>query len=253
MRWLTRRNRNKPVMGTAAVDTPVQPDGSFCVIGDIHGRMDLLSGALARIAADCPGRPVVFVGDYIDRGPDSAEVLRKLFALHSADPGRFVCLMGNHEDMMLGFLDDTLRDPRIWLQNGAEATLRSFGVSCPSGATAAKGIGQTRAGLAHAMGNDLVAWLRARPLAWQSGNVWVTHAGADPLVDMGRQDRAALLWGHPDFRRIRRSDGRWVVHGHTIVPRVQIADGRVAIDTGAYRTGRLSVVHISGDGIDILA
>ncbi|WP_275393283.1 metallophosphoesterase family protein [Aliiroseovarius sp. Z3] len=222
------------------------------MVGDIHGRMDLLAGALEGIANHWPEQPVVFVGDYIDRGPNSAEVLRHLFGLQSSNPDRIICLLGNHEDMLLGFLDGTLQDHRIWFQNGGDATLRSFGISLPTKAPTTDEVGEIRDSLQQAMGADLMAWLRDLPLVWRAGNVWVTHAGADPFVDMERQDRTALLWGHPDFRKLTRTDDQWVVHGHTIVPEVLCNDGRIAIDTGAYHTGRLSVVHVSDGGIKLL-
>ena len=251
MRWLRRRSRDMSKASASRFDAPFLPDAPFCVVGDIHGRMDLLTDALKRIAADWPDQTVVFVGDYIDRGPNSAEVLRHLYTLQSASPDQVVCLLGNHEDMLLGFLDGSLRDHSIWLRNGGDATLQSFGVNFSANLSTTDEVTHIRVCLQQAMGKELVAWLRERPLVWRAGNVWVTHAGADPIVDMDRQDRMALLWGHPDFRKLTRSDDQWVVHGHTIVPEVRCADGRIAIDTGAYHTGRLSVVRISGDGIEV--
>lgn len=252
MRWFTRRSRPKQAVVTARFDAPLLPDAPFCVVGDIHGCMDLLSEALDRTAARWPDQPVVFVGDYVDRGPNSAEVLRHLFTLQSASLDRIVCLMGNHEDMLMGFLDGTLHDHRIWFQNGGNATLQSFGISLPDKTPSKDDVEQIRSEMQEVMGNELIAWLQGLPLVWRSGNVWVTHAGADPVVDIDRQDRMALLWGHPDFRKLPRSDDQWVVHGHTIVPEVRRRDGRIAVDTGAYRTGQLSVVHISNDGIEVL-
>lgn len=250
MRWFTARSKVRPAReAVPGFDAPIRPDSPFCAVGDIHGRMDLLSDVLGRLALDGPDLPVVFVGDYIDRGPDSAAVLRHLCALQSTDPERISCLLGNHEDMLLAFLDGSLHDHRIWLRNGGVATLQSFGISLSAKSPAPDEVAQIRSGLQDAMGSELLTWLRGLPLVWNTGNVWVTHAGADPFVDMPRQDRTALLWGHPDFRRHARTDGQWVVHGHTIVPEVECRDGRVAIDTGAFHTGRLSAVQLSNEGV----
>ncbi|MCI2393986.1 metallophosphoesterase family protein [Aliiroseovarius sediminis] len=253
MRWIKRWTRSKPASDAGGFDAPIAPAAPFCAVGDIHGRADLLEAALARINVSCAGQTIVFGGDYIDRGPDSARVLHRLYAQQNKFPADVVCLSGNHEDMMLGFLDDPQRLHDVWLRNGGDATLRSFGVTPPEGAANPEQVTNIRDALLHAIGPELLAWLRNLPTLWQSGNVWVTHAGADPMVDMGRQDRAALLWGHPDFRKIPRSDGQWIVHGHTIVPEVRIRAGRISIDTGAYRTARLSVVCITDKGIEVLS
>jgi serine/threonine protein phosphatase 1 len=97
------------------------------------------------------------------------------------------------------------------------------------------------------MGREMIGWLRSRPLWWQSGTVGVVHAAADPGLALDAQERVNLLWGHKDFQRKPRSDGLWIVHGHTIVAAPQAVGGRVAIDTGAYATGVLSGVAF-GDG-----
>ena len=252
MRWIKRLTRPDPNRAADSFGAPVQPDAPFCVVADIHGRMDLLSTALDRAAAQWPHLPMVFVGDYIDRGPDSASVLRHLFGMQTANPDRFICLAGNHEDFLLGFLDDPQRYHRLWLRNGGDATLQSFGISGPLDGLSAGAVDLLGDQLRQAMGAELVTWVRQLPTTYRAGNVWVTHAGGDPTVDMDRQDRNALLWGHPDFRKLARTDDQWVVHGHTIVPEVLIRDGRISIDTGAYRTGRLSVVRIADGEIDIL-
>jgi serine/threonine protein phosphatase 1 len=87
-------------------------------------------------------------------------------------------------------------------------------------------------------------WLKSRPASWQTGNVAVVHAGADPTVPIYDQSVKTLYWGHSDFTKKRRRDGVWVVHGHTIVDAPEILRERIAIDTGAYATGRLSAVHV---------
>ncbi|MDK3017759.1 metallophosphoesterase [Pseudodonghicola flavimaris] len=246
--WL-RRLRGGRDPGPVTQMPPVSPDRPFYAVGDIHGRSDLLERLLERLD---PRLPLVFLGDYVDRGEDSATVLRRLQAL-SADPDRTViCLMGNHEDMLLQFLDTPEERARSWLRNGGLQTLAAFGVAGvterSSGARAARAAEE----LATAMGGPLVDWLRQRPVLWQSGNVVAVHAGADPQRAMTAQTRRALLWGHPEMGAIARSDGLWLVHGHRIVSDPVAAHGVVSVDTGAYATGRLTAAHIAPGQVSFL-
>ncbi|WP_371168149.1 metallophosphoesterase family protein [Aliiroseovarius sp. 2305UL8-7] len=253
MRWIkglfggSKDSSAEPKFGA-----PIVPDAPFFAVADIHGRLDLLEGVLRQLEQVDEPHPTVFVGDYVDRGPDSAGVLRRLFDLQSAKPDQVVCLAGNHEDMLLGFLDDPVRYHRLWLRNGGAETLRSFNVMSPEDERESE-ILDARDELSAQLGADLRAWLSSLPVSWRSGNVWVTHAGADPAVDMERQDRHALIWGHPEFHKRAREDGQWVVHGHTIVPEVSTQEGRISIDTGAYLTGDLSFVRISDTGAAVIS
>lgn len=99
--------------------------------------------------------------------------------------------------------------------------------------------------LQQAMGPDLIAWLMDLPVSLLTGTVLITHAGADPGRAVQDQPRAGLLWGHPRFFKQRRRDGIWVVHGHTVVASPTAERGRIAIDTGAFATGRLSAVCLA--------
>lgn len=212
--------------------SPPDPGTTVAVIGDIHG----CDGLLARLLPRLDGQ-IVCVGDYIDRGERSVAVLDRLIARPE-----IVCLRGNHEDMLLAFLDDPEgRGPR-WLRFGGLQTLASFGV----GGDLSQGrLGHLRDALARAMGDERIDWLRSLPLWWQAGNLAVTHAGADPRRPIADQDPRHLLWGAPDFVKRPRSDGLWIAHGHVIVEEPLAADGRLAVDTGAYATGRLSAAIIA--------
>ncbi len=221
-------------------DARLAPDIPFVAIGDIHGRDDLLTQMLDRV----PDLPIVFVGDYIDRGPDSMMVLDRLQKLSDVRADDVVCLMGNHEAMLLDFLDHPEHSGAIWLSNGGSQTLRSFGVSNPGKGASEQALVQTRDQLLVKMGDGLVEWLRNRPYIWRSGNIAVTHAGANPRQKVDPSRGHNLLWGHPDFLRVHRTDGLWVVHGHFIVPVAQAVSGRIAIDTGAFKTGFLSAAVI---------
>ncbi|MGI3212186.1 metallophosphoesterase [Roseovarius tibetensis] len=238
-----RWNQEKPAW-------PPQPIEPFLAIGDIHGRADLLSDIDRQIEAQCPDWPVVFLGDYIDRGNQSREVLEILMSVSEDDTPPVRCLMGNHERMLLDALDDPERAVPRWLRNGGLQLLASFGVSPPRGnSTDPAPLYDMRDALMTAMGDEMIAWLRARPLMWQNGNVWALHAGADPHNPLSEQAANVLLWGHPEFLHSPRQDGQWIVHGHTIVDNPHAADGRIAVDTGAYATGRLSAALITEEGV----
>lgn len=224
---------------TAPFPVPA-PDGPFRAIGDVHGCADLLDRALAR-----PFRgQTICVGDYVDRGEHSAGVLRLLQARPDV-----ICLSGNHEAMMLEFLDTPAEAGPRWLRNGGLQTLGSFGVAGVTERSDATTLRAARDTLADAMGADLITWLRHLPTRWQSGNVAVVHAGADPRIPLQEQAVSHLHWGHPEFARTPRADGIWVVHGHTIVDTPTATAGRIAIDTGAYATGCLTMARVSADGI----
>lgn len=223
-------------------DDALAPDTPFCAIGDVHGCASLLEKMLETTQHMSK---LIFVGDYIDRGPDSAAVLRQLFALSLSEPSRVICLMGNHEDMLLRFMDNPEDEGPRWLRHGGVETLKSFGV------TGTNDLRQLRNDLAAAMGNDLLLWLKGLPAMWQSGNVAVVHAGADPLRIMSEQDPQTLIWGHAAFQAQPRVDGIWVVHGHTIVPSPHVKNRQIAIDTGAYKTGILSAAEINIGAVSI--
>jgi len=229
----------------ASFSAALQPDAPFVAIGDVHGCSQQLSALFQLIDAKYPDVPIVCVGDYVDRGEESAQVLRSLMVQMQNRAERLHCLLGNHEKMLLSFLDDPEKHGGRWLRYGGLQTLASFGV----GHARQTAMVQTRDALADAMGTEMIAWLHGRPLTWVSGNVAVVHAAAEPAVPITHQAEHALLWGHPDFETIPRSDGIWVVHGHTIVDQPQVVSGRISIDTGAYATGRLTAAHISTKGV----
>lgn len=232
---------------------PFDPEHPFVAIGDIHGRADLLLELDPLIEARCPGWPVVFLGDYIDRGDQSREVLELLMSVSPEGTPPVTCLMGNHERMLLAFLDDPAKNGARWINNGGLQTLASFGIAPSLGGMGDAGaLADLRDRLAEEMGAAMIEWVRARPFCWHSGNVWAVHAGADPELAMDEQPRDVLLWGHPAFRRQPRGDGQWVVHGHTVVEEPRAEAGRIAVDTGAYATGRLSAAAISPDGVSFI-
>jgi serine/threonine protein phosphatase 1 len=240
---------------------PPRPDQPLYVVGDIHGRIDLLDRLLAKIEDDAgalvaewpDSAPcLVFLGDYIDRGDGSRAVLERVHGLQMESDGRVICLLGNHEKMMLDFIDAPEKGPR-WLRNGGLQTLLSLGL----GGALAEGMDADElAALSRdvhrALPDGVEDWLRGLPLRWQSGGVWAVHAGADPAKPMGEQANRVLLWGHRDFDTVARSDGVWVVHGHTVVDAAVAAEGRISVDTGGVYTGRLSAARILPGSVSFL-
>ncbi|WP_166418810.1 metallophosphoesterase [Cochlodiniinecator piscidefendens] len=224
------------------------PDESFYAIGDIHGCDRLLAQLLDKILHDSRGlsHQIICVGDYVDRGEESAQVLRRLFALHQSEHVNLTCLIGNHEDMMLRFIEDPESHGERWLRYGGLQTLASFGVRGAVGANKAS-MTALRDALKEAMGAPLIAWMQSMPTQWQSGNVAVVHAGADPQLPLRLQDPYVLKWGHPRFQQETRTDDVWVLHGHTIIDKPEATNGRIAIDTGAYATGQLTAAYIDCD------
>lgn len=229
-------------------DAILAPEQPFYAIGDVHGRADKLRETLRIIDDADPDATIITVGDLIDRGPASAQVLRLLRARCQERPGKMVCLMGNHESMCLKFLDSPHGRSASWLRHGGLETLASFGLAHRADTSPA----QTAQALRDAMGPDLLAWMTAAPAWWQSGNVAVVHAGADPALSVSAQPVKTLIWGHPDFTRQPRQDGVWVLHGHTVVDSPIVDQGRIAIDTGAYATDRLTTARVSAEGLSFL-
>lgn len=211
---------------------PADPGLALCAIGDVHGRLDLLEQLLSRLPQD---RPIFLVGDVIDRGDQSAQVMDYLMARPD-----LVCLRGNHEAMLISFLLEPELKGRRWLHNGGVETLESFGITGLTETATDAALRGARDAIFDALGDAGLRWLSDLPAVRWSGNVVITHAGADPNLPMDEHDETTFVWGHPDFLRKPRTDGFWVVHGHTIMDRPVAAEGRISIDTGAYATGRLT-------------
>lgn len=195
-------------------------------IGDIHGCAALLDALLERIAAHAAGRDHrhVFLGDYIDRGPDSAAVLRTVSRLHWSDPERVTCLMGNHERMLLDALQ-TRHAAGLWLSNGGDATLDSFGARDPAG-----------------LPSDTLDWLEALPTLHEDAAHWYVHAGFRPGAAARDSDVHDRLWIREPFLGTDVDFGRHVVHGHT--PRrdgrPEVRPFRTNLDTAAVYGGALT-------------
>ncbi|MBI1777873.1 MAG: serine/threonine protein phosphatase [Proteobacteria bacterium] len=227
-------------------------DSRIYAIGDIHGRVDLLVHLQAKILADATRstarrRVIVYLGDYVDRGPDSRAVVDRLLN-HRLDGFETVHLRGNHEDMLLRFLAG---EPvaRLWFMNGGMQTLRSYAVSghvedLPAAA---------RAQLARGMPEEHRRFLAELALSHIEGDYLFVHAGIRPGIPLEAQDAADLLWIREEFLDSADPHGKVVVHGHTIRPRPEVLSNRIGIDTGAFMTGRLTALVLEGDEASFLA
>jgi serine/threonine protein phosphatase 1 len=210
------------------------PSALTFAIGDIHGCHRPLLGLLDLCRGHAQGRNhrFVFIGDYIDRGPDSRAVIATLRDLERQEPGTVVCLMGNHEDIMLDAIDSG--DPTWWLNNGGGDTLQSYGVRDPT-----------------SLPREDVAWIRSLALSFDDGKRLFVHAGVDPDLPLGEQPRETLLWIREKFLRATRDFGRLIVHGHTPTrdARPEVRSNRINIDTACVYGGLLTAAVFTEDAV----
>lgn len=229
-------------------EAPIKVATRVYAVGDIHGRLDLLADLMDEIRADCrryDGTPdLIFLGDYIDRGEDSSGVLEFLIEVAEDPDFAPVFLMGNHERMMLDFLMLPELGSR-WLRFGGLQTLMSYGTQTHGSINEPGALEKIQQDLAEALGPHR-AFLESCTPSHINGNVLFVHAAANPNRPADAQSEEALMWGHPRFFEEIRQDGVWVVHGHTVVDEPTIEQGRIAIDTGAYYSNRLTAVRLDG-------
>jgi len=231
-------------------------------VGDVHGRADLLGQVFKGIDADfaqapLPHRIEVFLGDYVDRGPASRQVLELLIErgrTHPIERGRThrtVFLKGNHETLLLNFHANpsTLGS---WQQLGGLETLMSYGLT-PS----AKSDPRTQAELASAFDKALPPshrrFLNDLKTSFTCGDYFFVHAGVRPDVALDKQSEEDLLWIRQDFLLCEKNFGKIIVHGHTPVPQPEIRSNRINIDTGAYATGRLTCLVLEADKMRLIS
>ncbi len=217
------------------------PPGQFVVaVGDIHGRLDLLEELWKRIdgvsrLSSARQRTLIFVGDYVDRGLQSAGVVDRMLA---GFPGfETVFLKGNHDETLLQFLTD----PKIgeaWRAFGGLETLRSYGVAHAPG----KDWAQTRSEFAAALPQRHLDFFKNLKLHTIIGDYLFVHAGIKPRVPIEDQRETDLLWIREEFLESSVNFGRIVVHGHTPSDAPAARANRIGIDTGAYMTGRLTAL-----------
>lgn len=225
-------------------------------IGDIHGRSDLLRELLSTIEADRAAHFVkrslfVFLGDYIDRGPASAEVVDQLVAIQKSGTVEAHFLMGNHEEVLLRILNGDVAIVPDWLRFGGRECLASYGLDATAFAILppSEMIGKLKA----AMPRRHRDFLGGLSDTVRVGDYLFVHAGLRPGFALSAQSQDDMRWIRSPFLEDSEADfGFMVVHGHTIVSDVELKRNRIGIDTGAYQTGRLTALVLEGAGHRIL-
>lgn len=229
---------------------PTRPDETIAriyAIGDVHGRLDLFATLIARISRDHDGRSpgaakIILLGDIIDRGADGAAMVRGCMKLTAASD-RFMVLKGNHEEMMVQALGGDLKTYRAWLEFGGRETLLGWGVDAATVTADATRADLRRA--ARTVGPEVLTWLDQLPLYHQHDGFMFVHAGIRPAVPLRQQDPGDMLWITDEFLESDLDHGMTVVHGHSIVDSgPELRANRIGIDTGAFRTDRLTVIRI---------
>jgi len=233
------------------IASPRIPDGlRVYAIGDIHGCARALDELHRRIADDiAEARPervlLVYLGDYVDRGPDSSGVIESLTREPPVNAER-VFLKGNHEAMMLAFLEGRLTTSDWRLYGGTE-TLQSYGVNVRQVLSTA-GAEQLPGELNKQLPDVHRRWLDRLMLSFQIGDYFFCHAGARPGVALAEQSENDLLWIREEFIDSPHQFEHVIVHGHTPVSRPEVLTNRINIDTAAYLTGILTGVALEGTG-----
>lgn len=229
---------------------PRGPAGSRAyAIGDIHGRLDLLDEMIARVEADIAARPpaknyIIFLGDLIDRGASSMGVVERLRTYRPAN-ARPVFLAGNHEEVLLTMLAGDKSILPHWLRFGGAECAQSYGLDPDAlrllDGDAALQLLKAKIPRAH------VQFLESFGDTFRFGDYLFVHAGIRPGIALDEQDPKDLRWIRDPFLSDAKEHGFVVVHGHTIVGRVEERPNRIAIDTGAYRSGVLTALAVEGD------
>ena len=228
--------------------SPRVPEGErYYVIGDIHGRLDLYEALISSIEADdaqagAAQTTVVLLGDLVDRGSDSAGVITRTMAWQQERRVRM--LAGNHEDMFLHAFDDVGK-LRQFVKHGGRETILSYGIALERyNALSLEELLEELPRLVPESHRDFVRSFEEFIVA---GDYAFVHAGIDPGRPVTEQERHNLLWIRDRFLKHGGQHSHVIVHGHTIVDEVDDSGNRIGIDTGAYRTGRLTALVLEGE------
>jgi len=244
----------KGLTSRALAQRPRLPAGTrVYAVGDMHGCADLLSKLFTLIDEDLKARPIadsvqVFLGDYIDRGPNSRQVIDLLIARRREHD--VVLLKGNHEDCALQFFSD----PTVfsaWKNIGGLNTVRSYGLT-PTRGDDRQSQDELAAAFNHSMPDSHRRFLQGLALSFTCGDFFFTHAGVRPGTPLHEQSEQDLLWIREDFLLHEEDFGKVIVHGHTPAREPEIRPNRINIDTGAYATGRLTCLVLQDDQMRFL-
>ncbi|MBI5069613.1 MAG: serine/threonine protein phosphatase [Deltaproteobacteria bacterium] len=224
------------------------PEGAVVyAVGDVHGRIDLLEELLAGVVADAAWHParrrvLVMLGDYVSRGLDSRGVV-ELLRRWEAPGFERVALRGNHEDLLLRYLDGDHAAGRHWFDYDGLEALAHYGVRPAPGRGSLEAL---RQGLRQALPEEHLAFFRSLPVSHGEGGYHFVHAGVCPGVPLPAQSRHDQMWIRRPFLESERDHGAVVVHGHSVTREPEVRPNRIGIDTGAYRTGVLTCLALEG-------
>ena len=231
---------------TDSYQRPRAPSGlTIYAIGDIHGRSDLLQRSFALIDEDLEiTRPdsafEVYLGDYVDRGPASRDVIDLLIGRSRLRDTIF--LRGNHEAMLLAILDGLDDFPSL-RSFGLLSTIRSYGLSPSFNPPRSEELALV-AELRHIFPPEHYEFLRNLQTSFACGDYFFVHAGVRPQIPLDAQHEADMLWIRDDFLGFDGQFEKYIVHGHSPVPKIDIRRNRMNIDTGAYATNNLTIVRL---------
>ena len=236
------------MVDTSLAPASLPPETRVYAIGDVHGCLIQLAALHGMVASDLALRPVqdsvlVHLGDYIDRGPDSAGVVALLSEDRTPPVGRRADLCGNHEAMMCAALAQDARAADAWLVNGGDATLESYGVSASV----------LPEEWAEAIPPTHRQWIASRALTHEEGGYLFVHAGIRPGRKLHRQTDEDLLWVREPFLSSQDRHPLVIVHGHTPSAVPVVRHNRIGIDTGAFMGGQLTCLVLEGNRMHFLA
>jgi len=257
MRLLRRKTSIKPLLR----DRPLTAfDEVIYAVGDIHGRKDLLDKLMSSIMADfatskakvsfpLKGR-IVFLGDYVDRGPDSCGVISALVSLNIPEID-IICLKGNHEAVMLSQLDDPSAF-RAWLRHGGVETLLSYGITVDPNAEP-EVLEAARQRFCQNFPEEHRLFLESLISYYHQAPLFFVHAGVDPQKPLKMQDDDDYLWVRDAFLSSQKPLEAIIVHGHTPQGEPSWDGRRIGLDTGAYFTNRLNSAKIYGKQVEFIS
>lgn len=224
------------------------PGARIYAVGDIHGRLDLLARLSNRLRDDMAAKPcdnvtVVLLGDYVDRGPESAGVID--WIMGGGLPAPYIALRGNHEATLLNFLDDdsVLEE---WRRFGGLETLGSYGVDVRE-PMRGRGYSEAQARFREVLPAAHLDFYLGTTFSWSAGDYFFCHAGVRPGVPLAQQAEYDLLWIRDEFNLHTGPYEKIVVHGHTPVGAPESLPNRINVDTGAYATDVLTAVALEGN------
>jgi len=236
-------------------DGRIEDGQTVYAIGDVHGRADLLERLITAVRADYQDAhapaTIVFLGDYIDRGFQSKQVIDLLCALQAGTEFNTVFLKGNHEQALLKFLDDAEIGPD-WSSFGGRETLISYGIIPPRNVKSVDEWRNAQTSLRKSIPDSHVEFLESLPSHHRIGSFGFVHAGIRPGIPFAEQSDEDRLWIRDIFLNASSKEDLFIVHGHSPVDTPFVDHRRVNIDTGAYFTGTLCAVKLTNSGMSFI-